>query len=200
MLDTTMLGKIIADKAETGYYEQSQKIIRVLLTLVTSLGTVMVPRMANMFANGEKKQINDCMKKSFNFTYLLSFPIMFGLIAISRDFVPWFFGPGYDKVVVLMNIITPIILLMGVANIIGTQYLLPTKRQKEFTLSVLAGVVVNFVLNYIMIKLWKSVGACIATVLSQLVVDLMQLHYVKNEINLKYMLRLSYINVYENLL
>ena len=63
MLDTTMLGKIIADKAETGYYEQSQKIIRVLLTLVTSLGIVMVPRMANMFANGEKKQINDCMKK-----------------------------------------------------------------------------------------------------------------------------------------
>ena len=54
MLDTTMLGKIIVNKAETGYYEQSQKIIRVLLTLVTSLGTVMVPRMASMFANGEK--------------------------------------------------------------------------------------------------------------------------------------------------
>ena len=55
MLDTTMLGKIIVNKAETGYYEQSQKIIRVLLTLVTSLGTVMVPRMASMFANGEKE-------------------------------------------------------------------------------------------------------------------------------------------------
>ena len=92
----------------------------------------MVPRMANMFANGEKKQINDCMKKSFNFTYLLSFPIMFGLIAISRDFVPWFFGPGYEEVVVLMNIIAPIILLMGISNIVGTQYLLPTKRQKEY--------------------------------------------------------------------
>lgn len=191
MLDTTMLGKIIADKAETGYYEQSQKIIRVLLTLVTSLGTVMVPRMANMFANGQKKQINDCMKKSFNFTYLLSFPIMFGLIAISRDFVPWFFGPGYDEVVILMNIITPIILLMGVANIIGTQYLLPTKRQKEFTISVLTGIVVNFILNFIMINLWKAKGACIATVLSQLVVDLMQFRYVKNEINLKYMFKLG---------
>ena len=191
MLDTTMLGKIITDKAETGYYEQSQKIIRVLLTLVTSLGTVMVPRMANMFANGEKKQINDCMKKSFNFTYLLSFPIMFGLIAISRDFVPWFFGPGYEEVVVLMNIIAPIILLMGISNIVGTQYLLPTKRQKEFTLSVLSGVVVNFILNYIMINLWKAKGACIATVLSQVVVDIMQMHYVKNEINLKYMFKLG---------
>ena len=121
------------------------------------------------------------MPNFFNFTYLLSFPIMFGLIAISKDFVPWFFGPGYDKVVILMNIITPIILLMGIANIIGTQYLLPTKRQKEFTLSVLAGVIVNFILNYIMINLWQSIGACIATVVSQLVVDIMQLHYVKKE-------------------
>lgn len=191
MLDTTMLGKIIANKAETGYYEQSQKVIRVLLTLVTSLGTVMVPRMASMFANGETKQINEAMKKSFNFTYLLSFPIMFGLIAISKNFVPWFFGPGYTKVIVLMNIITPIVLLMGISNIIGTQYLLPTKRQKEFTISVFMGVVVNFILNYIMINLWNSVGACIATVISQLVVDAMQFYYVRNEINLKEMLKLS---------
>lgn len=192
MLDTTMLGKIIVDKAETGYYEQSQKIIRVLLTVVTSLGTVMVPRMASMFANGEKEKINEYMNKSFNFTYMLSFPIMFGLIAISKDFVPWFFGPGYTKVITLMIIIVPIILLMGIANIIGTQYLIPTKRQKEFTISVVAGIGVNFVLNYIMIRAWQSVGACIATVISQLVVDLVQIYYIRNEINLKAVFKLSY--------
>ncbi len=200
MLDTTMLGKIIVNKAETGYYEQSQKIIRVLLTVVTSLGTVMVPRMANMFANGEKEKINEYLKKSFNFTYLLSFPIMFGLIAISKQFVPWFFGPGYEKVVILMNIITPIILLMGVANIIGTQYLLPTKRQKEFTISVLVGIVVNFVLNYIMIKLWQSIGACIATVVSQLAVDIVQWHFVKEEIKLKEIVKLSYKYLFAGLI
>ena len=200
MLDTTMLGKIIADKSETGYYEQSQKIIRVLLTVVTSLGTVMVPRMASMFANGEKENISRYMKKSFNFTYLLSFPIILGLIAISKDFVPWFFGPGYDKVIILMNIIAPIILLMGIANIIGTQYLLPTKRQKEFSISVLGGIVVNFILNYIMIHLWKSIGACIATVLSQLVVDAIQWHYVKDEINLKEMCQLSYRYIFASVM
>lgn len=192
MLDTTMLGKIILDKAETGYYEQSQKIIRVLLTLVTSLGTVMVPRMANMYASGESKKINEYISKSFNFTYLLSFPIIFGLIAISKNFVPWFFGPGYTKVIILMDIISPIILLMGIANIMGTQYLLPTKRQKEFTISVCIGIVVNFILNFIMIKLWNSIGACIATVVSQLVVDIIQIYFVKNEIDLKGMFKLSY--------
>lgn len=192
MLDTTMLGTIIKDKSETGFYDQSQKIIRVLLTIVTSLGTVMVPRMANLFANKEKEKINEYLTKSFNFTYLLSFPIIFGLIAISKNFVPWFFGQGYDKVVILMNIITPIILFMGIANIIGTQYLLPTKRQKEYTISILVGLIINFILNYIMIHLWKSIGACIATVLSELIVVIMQIHYVKNEINIKEKIGLSY--------
>ena len=192
MLDTTMLGKMIADKTETGYYEQSQKVIRLLLTVVTSLGTVMIPRMANMFANGEKKAINYYMKRSFSFVFLLSFPMMFGVISISKAFTPVFFGPGYEKTATLMCIISPIILLMGVANVLGNQYLLPTKRQREYTISVGAGVIANFILNYIFISLWASVGACIATVLSQVVVDYMQFKQLKNEVKFKTIVKLSY--------
>lgn len=200
MLDTTMLGNMIKDKSEVGYYEQSQKIIRVLLTLVTSFGTVMVPRIANMFAIGEKKKIEEYMKKSFNFVFLLGFPTMFGLIAISKDFVPIFFGMGYDRVVVLMNILSPIILLMGISNILGTQFLLPSKKQKEFTISVTVGIVVNFILNYILIKLFRAEGACIATILSQLIVDTVQMMQVKKFLNLKKMFELSYKYIFAGLL
>ncbi len=192
MLDTTMLGRLVADKSETGYYEQSQKVIRLLLTVVTSLGTVMIPRMANMFANGEKKNIEYYMKRSFSFTFMLSFPMMFGIISISKAFTPIFFGPGYEKTALLMSIISPIVLLMGVANVLGNQYLIPTKRQKEYTIAVGVGVAVNFVLNYILISVWKSVGACIATVVSQLVVDYMQFRQLKGEIKFNRIIKLSY--------
>ena len=192
MLDKTMIGNIISDKSEVGYYEQGQKIIRILLTIVTSLGFVMIPRMASTFASGDKAKVNDYMKKSFNFVFLLGFPIMFGLISVSSRFVPIFFGSGYDKVIILINIISPIILLMGISNVIGTQYLLPTKKQKEYTISVTIGIIVNFILNSILINLWDSVGASIATVLSQLVVVGMQFKYIKNEINLMKIRKLSY--------
>ena len=200
MLDTTMLGNLIADKAETGYYEQSQKVIRVLLTVVTSLGTVMVPRMANMFINGEKEKIEHYMKKSFSFVFLLSFPMIFGVISISESFVPIFFGAGYEKAAILMSIISPIILLMGISNVIGVQYLLPTKRQKEYTISVTVGLAVNFVLNYILILLYNSIGACIATVVSQIVVDWMQFRYIKDEINVKEMLKTSYKYIFASVI
>ena len=58
MLDKTMIGYMISDKTEVGYYEQGQKVIRILLTIVSSLGIVMIPRMANTFASGDNKKIN----------------------------------------------------------------------------------------------------------------------------------------------
>jgi O-antigen/teichoic acid export membrane protein len=192
MLDTTMIGLIIEDKAETGYYEQGQKVVRLLLTVVTSLGTVMIPRMASTFASGDKEKIKQYMKNSFHFVFFLSFPMMFGISSISDAFVPIFFGTGYDKVALLIKIICPIILLMGVANVIGTQYLLPTKRQKEYTISIVVGVIVNFFMNYFFIKNFASVGASIATVLSQLVVDGMQFYMVRNEVNFVEVLKYSW--------
>ena len=83
------------------------------------------------------------------------------------------------------------ILLMGLANVTGTQYLLPTKRQKEYTTSVTIGVIVNFIFNYILINLYKSVVAAIATVLSQLIVDIIQFNYIKNNISFKKLLKLA---------
>ena len=192
ILDTTMIGKLVANKTETGYYEQGQKVIRLLLTIVTSLGVVMIPRMASMFAAGDKKKINEYMKMSFKFVFFLAFPIMFGVISVSKAFVPVFFGSGYDKVAILINIISPILILMGIANVVGTQYLLPTKRQKEYTISVTIGVLVNFILNYILIKLYASIGASIATVLSQLVVDIIQLKFIKDEIDVKELFKISW--------
>ena len=192
ILDTTMIGSLVENKAETGYYEQGQKVIRLLLTIVTSLGIVMVPRMASTFASGDKKQINEYMKISFKFVFFLAFPIMFGIISISEDFVPVFFGNGYDKVVTLINIISPILILMGVANVVGTQYLLPTKRQKEYTISISVGVVFNFIFNYILIIKYASIGASIATVLSQLIVDIIQLWYIRKEYDIKQLFTLSW--------
>jgi O-antigen/teichoic acid export membrane protein len=191
LLDTTMLGAIVSDKKENGYYEQSQKVIRLLLTIVTSLGTVMVPRMANTFASGNKKQINRYIKNSFNFVFIISFPMMFGISIVAKAFVPIFFGEGYEKSALLIMIFSPMLILMGIENVIGTQYLLPTKRQKEYTISVLIGVIANLILNFIFINLWSSVGAAIATVLSQLIVDSIQIYFVRKDIRWKPLIRLA---------
>ena len=200
LLDKTMIGTIIADKAEVGYYDQSQKIIKVVLTVVTSLGTVMMPRIANTYAEGNKKKIEEYMSKSFNMVFFLAFPIVFGIIIISDVFVPIFFGDGYIPVINLMKVISPIILLIGLSNVTGTQYLLPTKRQKEFTLSVVFGACVNFSLNMFLIPRYGALGASVGTVLAELTVSCIQAYFVKDDFNIKNIIRLSWKYVFSSLI
>lgn len=200
LLNKTMLGVIIDDKKEVGYYDQAQKIISMLLMIVTSLGTVMLPRIAKNFAKGNRKSIEDYMSRSFNFVYFLAIPMIFGLILISNEFVPLFFGKGYEKVVILMNIMAPTILFIGLSNVIGIQYLLPTKKQKEFTNSVLVGALINFIINIFVISKLESVGAAVATLFAEIFVTLIQFYYIRNEFNIKYILKLSFKYIFSGII
>ena len=191
VLDKTMIGSIIEDKSEVGYYEQAQKIVKLLITVATSLGTVMVPRMANTFANGDHKKLKEYMMKSFQFVLVLALPLMFGTISVARKFVPVFYGAGYDKVIYLLIVISPILLAIGLSNVVGMQYLLPTKKQKEFTISVTLGAIVNVILNAVLINLWKSIGASIATVIAEFTVTGIQFYLARKEISIIEVLKIA---------
>lgn len=185
ILDKTMIGAMIADKAELGYYEQSQKLLNVIITVITSITTVMIPRIANTYAKGDKEQLRTYLKQSLNFVSLLAVPMMFGLIAISKQFVPIFFGPGYEKVIVLNYIVSPVIFTMGIITVLGNQYLLLTGKQKQYTITIIIGLVLNIILNYFMIKQIGSAGAAIASIITQVLVIIMQLRLIKHEFDLK---------------
>lgn len=192
VLDKTMIGTIVANKSEVGYYEQAQKIIKLLMTLATSLGTVMMPRIASTFAVGDRKKIKDYLSTSFAFIMMLAFPLMFGIISVADSFVPIFYGEGYEKVVPLICIISPIIVLIGLSNVTGIQYLLATKQQNKYTISVVIGALVNFTLNLILIRNLESIGASIATVIAELSVTIIQFALLKDTVKLGEVLKLSY--------
>lgn len=187
VLDKTMLGKLAVNNAmdQVGYYEQSQKIVKLLLTVVTSLGTVMLPRMASIFAKKDIKLLNEYMDKSFKFTYMISFPMMFGLISIARRFVPVFYGKGYGPVEYILILISPIILFIGLSNVIGTQYQIPTGKQRDYTLSVAAGAVTNFALNFLLIPKFSAYGATVSTVLAELIVLYVHFYCIRKDIDVK---------------
>ena len=69
---------------------------------------------------------------------------------------------------------------------------MPTKQQKKFTISVVGGALVNFILNFILIRYYKSIGASIATVVSELLVTSIQFYLIRKEIKIKDVIKLSY--------
>lgn len=180
VLDKTMLGILASDVAEVAFYEQSQKMVKIVVRMVTALGIVMLPKISKDFAEGKVQEIQRSIAKSFQFVFLLGSPLMFGLIGMAGTFVPWFFGRGYDKVVLLMQVISPMILFIAISNVIGKEYLLPTKRQKAYTISVVLGAGINVVLNLILIPWLDATGAAIATVFAELGVAAVQGFLVRN--------------------
>ncbi len=84
-----------------------------------------------------------------------------------------------------MMIESVVILLIAWSNVLGTQYLLPTKQTKAYTTSVILGAIVNLVINIPLILLWGAVGTAIATVISELVVTLCQLKVVREQVQFR---------------
>lgn len=180
VLDRTMIGILIPNKEEVGFYTQGEKIIKLLQTIVGAMGIVMLPRIASKYSEKDNKAIKIYLNKSFNLTFLISFPIIFGLLLISDSFVPIFFGPGYDKVSVIMKVICPIILFVGLSGTIGYQYLLPTKKQKDYTISVIIGAGINFIINILLIPRYGAIGAAIGTVIAEFTVAAYQIIRTKD--------------------
>lgn len=183
VLDKTMIGIFTNEPSENGYYEQALKLSKMALTIVTSLGTVMVPRIGHYYNNNDIENVKLYLYRGYNFVWLLGIPLCFGLIGVSGNLVPWFYGDGYDKVVVLLSILGFLVLAIGINNVTGIQYMVPTKRQNYFTLSVCVGAIINFMMNLILIPRFQSVGASLSSVTAEVIIAALQLYIVRKELS-----------------
>lgn len=171
-LDKTLIGLITHSDLENGYYEYSEKIVKMALTIITALGTVMVPRNSQLVATEGQNSINVNIYKSIRFVFVLGLPLSAGLVATASNFVPWYLGAGYSSVVNLIKVLSPIIFIIGLSNVFGTQYLIPTKQDLKFTLAIIAGALTNLGLNFLLIPNHYAFGASIATLLAETIVTL----------------------------
>lgn len=181
VVNRLMLGRM-STQAATGQFDYGDKIVKLVLAIVTATGTVMLPHVANKFSKGDVKGVRQSLYNSFDFVTAMAVPMMFGLMAISKKFAPWFLGSEYVPTGTLMFIESPIILLIAWSNVTGTQYLMPVNRVHEYTISVTVGAISNIVFNLFLIKQFGANGAAIATVLSEFLVTTVQLVFIRNTI------------------
>ena len=178
VMDKTMIGVLTKDDAQNGYYENAIGMVRLCLLLITSFGMVMIPRIAYLFSNNQREQMCEYMKRTYRFVWLLAIPIFIGLIFVADLFVPWFFGDGFDEVIILIQICSGLIIAVGLNDVTGTQYLVPTKKQNIYTMTVIIGASVNFVLNLILIPKFYAVGAAFASVIAEIVIAITQFIFI----------------------
>lgn len=184
VMDKIMIG-ILSDMIQGGYYESSEKIVNLPIVLITSLGTVMLPRMSNLAAKKEIAKSKEYIENSMIFVLFFSIAFTFGLIGIAPVFVPIFFGIEFTECSKLICCLSPIIICISWANVIRTQYLIPNARDKEYIQSVILGAAINLLINLSLIPKFGSIGAVVGTVVAEVCVSISQTLSIKDELPFK---------------
>ena len=182
VLDRTLLG-LLGSYSDVGIYEQGQKLISILLKVVSSLGVVMLPRVANLLSERRDKEAQNMVKFSFILYNLIIFPMIFGLISVNEVFVKLFLGQNFQDVKYVLYVIVFNIMFVGWTNILGYQVLVVRNKNKEFMLSTTIPAFVSVAVNIAVIPFFGYIGASITSVVVEILVFAIQWYYSRNIIN-----------------
>lgn len=191
----TTMAKILlgamSNMTEVGLFESANKLTVIPSMAITSLGTVMLPRVSNLVAKGQHKETMKYLQKSLIVSVFLSVSMALGLSAISKEFVPFFYGKGFEKCEILIPILILSSIFISWANVIRTQYLIPYKKDKIYIRSVFLGAVLNILVNIILIPMFQSVGAAIGSLCAEITVCCYQTFKVRKEMKISLYLKQS---------
>ncbi len=181
-LDTVMLG-FMTTNVDVGYYNAAIKIKTILVSVVTSLGTVLLPRASYYIEQGYAEEFRKISKKALNFVILLSFPLVIYFVLFAKEGIYFLSGSAYAGAVFPMQLIMPTLILIGITNILGIQILIPQGREKIVLYSEIVGAIIDLIINWLLIPKLASAGAAIGTLIAEFSVLVVQYLALKKDIN-----------------
>ena len=190
VLDRLLIGVITNNKAENGCYHYTMQIINMMKALTfSSLNMVLGSRIAYLFAEEKYDEIKHRIRDSINYILFMGFGICFGLIGVARRFVPIFLGGGYDRVITMLMLMSPIVIIIGISNCLGSQYYTPSGNRKLSAKFIIIGAIVNLTLNLILIPHFWGYGAIVASLIAETVITVLYFKYCRSYLTLETLIR-----------
>lgn len=190
--DKTMIG-IMSNSYEVGVYEQASKVSHICIDTISAIGNVLMPRAAYLYHNGkDKKEADQMLYNSLAVVLMLSLPMAFGASVIAGEFIPIFFGPGYEKSISLLIALSATILFTPLNSLCGQQCLITRNKQKSYNIAITVSALANIMLNSVLIPFLQSIGAALASVAACIVIMLMINKMSEGLVSIKKMLHLCW--------
>ncbi|MFS1240491.1 polysaccharide biosynthesis C-terminal domain-containing protein [Lactiplantibacillus plantarum] len=173
-LNKVILG-FISGAVQTGYFDSSDRIVRLIFSVFIAISTVMLPRMSSFYSLKEYDKISSFTHVILVLSVWLVLPLIFGIIANTSMIVLVLLGQAYAPMKIVLKLSALILLPMSIANVLGNQILIPMNRVGKYTISVIAGAVINLLIDFPLIISWGAQGAAIASIISETVVAACQI-------------------------
>lgn len=184
VFDKTLLG-IITNTDNVAFYEYSNKIINIPKMFIVVVGTVLFPRACHCIANQDLRELKRYYQYSIRIVYFIGFSSIFGLLAVSDLFVKIYYGDNFIICSSVVKTLTPIILIIGLGDVIRSQFLIPLKKDFQYTVCVIINALINIVFSILLIPKYEIYGAVIGTLFAELFGLVYQIYLVRKYINVK---------------
>lgn len=172
-LDTVMLG-FLSTEEQVGFYTTALKIKNILVTLITSFGTVLLPRLSYYITQKREEEYKKIIKKSFNYILIVAIPLAFYFILFAKTTIAILAGEKYINSIVPMQVLMPTVICIGITNLIGIQIMLPFHQEKKLLVTVMSGAVVDLIINLLLIPKLLALASAVATLAAEIVVLILQ--------------------------
>lgn len=193
MLDKTLIGVITNSKEQNGYYEQAENVLEVAKRVsFAAINSVLGVRIAYLFKEHKEDEIRHRIAESMNFILFMAIGCACGIVGIAVNFVPIFFGDGYEPVTPLLYILSPIVVIIGISTCLGAQYYTPSGKRAESTKYLIMGAVINLMLNLCLIPGWGAAGAALASIIAEFVITGLYVHFSRGYMTVEKLVLMSW--------
>lgn len=179
-LSKTILG-VLDSQTSVGIYTNTLNLSTIIITMISTINLVMLPKMSNLFSKNKIDEINKTLHSLIHAQLFISIPAAFGVSALAATLVPWFFGNDFVALKIFIPIIAPVIIIMPIGIAISNQYLLPSGNTRIYAISTFGGAAISIVLNFTLIPIIGVVGSVLTSLIVETFVTVFRLIYLNKK-------------------
>lgn len=183
LLDTTML-TYLSSSENVAYYTNSIKIVRILITAVSAIGGVLLPRLSYYKSQKMIAECGDVVSRIFQIMLFIFLPCGLGLMITAKYLVPTLFGNSFGEAIFTLQMASLLVYALGFSNLFGTQVLLTFDDESKLLFCTVIGAVSNIFMNAILIPKYQQNGAVVASIVSEMLVTCMSFVFAKKYIKI----------------
>ncbi len=180
--DEFILGLIDPTKAAVGAYSVGVKGVDIVITLITSLYAVFMPRASYYYGLENKAPFRRLLNYSFNITFFIAIPAIATMMALSTPITALISGgdltDSYADANWILFALASMMLTYSLGDDIYTEILIPQKRERHYLIAMLFGVLINVSLSFILAIYAFPTAPGIGVALATMVADILVLAYL----------------------
>lgn len=186
-VDTVMLG-VMASEKDVGLYTFAHRIPEMIIVLSTAITTVFLPRLS-LYYKEDSKKFNELVELGVKILCFVSIPAMFGFFILAPEILIIFFGRDFLMATLAARVFSILIIIKSFGNLLCYQLIICTGNEKKRLPAYAWAAGANIVLNALLIPYFGGTGAAIASVISELLVNGIQILAIKKIIHLSFSLK-----------